>query len=204
MNRPNNLSFRRYGLPILLLLLFIGPMIAAWSLYRSGGEFIEDTVNRGTLIQPPAVLQNLTLKTVNGFSVNPNYLQGKWLLLYVTPAQCSQTCLDNLKNLQSIVRALGKDQNRVQRVIITPSTIDSVQNNEAIAKVFPDTIQASVNPVAWKNFIAQIKVKSFNPNQAHVFIADPLKNIMLTYQDNTKPRPIYQDLKRLLQVSQIG
>ncbi len=41
-------------------------------------------------------------------------------------------------------------------------------------------------------------------DRAHVYVADPLGNVMMRFPANAEPRRMLKDLERLLKASQIG
>ncbi len=185
---------KSYWIPLLLAILFIGPMLAAWFLFTEQGQQLRvGTINRGTLILPPLPMQKLSLQTIQGNKFNQQQLRGKWILVYVNPNQCQEACRVNLYNMRQIRLALGKDQNRVTRLLIatTKSSQQSIEN--LIEHAYPGT-----------QFALSTQAKLGKVKPGDLYIVDPHGNIMMSYSHNNSASDVLKDMKKLLKVSQIG
>jgi cytochrome oxidase Cu insertion factor (SCO1/SenC/PrrC family) len=184
----------------LLLLLFFGPMLGAWSLY-SERLFSTNTINYGQLIIPPLIFQQLPLATPHGESlITP--LAGKWLLIYFNPTKCDNVCEKKLYEMRQIRTALGKDMDRVIRVFLTyPSEQTGVR---ALGNEYLGTIYLTTTKKELAVFLNSYQGKTQVLNQGAFFLVDPLGNVMMHYASTQPPKGIYSDLKRLLMTSQIG
>jgi len=185
----------------ILLFLFAGPMIAAWSLYASDNRWLlGETVNSGELIQPPLDFSQFKL-------TQPIDFKGTWLMVYITPLPCTMVCQNNLYKMRQVWLALGKDMDRVQRVLITFSLIsspDSSKLNKKWEKEFPGMQYASTTKTAVKNFFALTSLSGIVPEQGALYLVDPRSNLMLAYTPAVVPKGLLNDLTRLLNTSQIG
>lgn len=98
---------------IVILAIFLVPLLLAWQLYQQANNHDRDssqTMNHGELIEPVIPAKDLGLKG--------KWLQAnKWTLLYLDK-QCDDSCQQQLNVLQRIHKATGKNQDRVQRVLI--------------------------------------------------------------------------------------
>ena len=191
----------RRSLLIILILFFIFfiPLQAAKRFYIHGTNFFHKaSTQHGYLIQPPLVLNQLSLYDTNQHIFNPQKLQGKWLLLYVGPDQCSALCKKNLYQLQQIHIATGKDQSRVLRVRL------SFKTNKPTVIEFPGMLHLIVDKQQFANFIANMPTKTLALLVGAIYLVDPLGNILMSYTLETNPSGLLKDLKHLLGVSQIG
>jgi len=174
---------------ILLFALFAGPLLLAWLWYTNIDHawLQPKTVNKGTLIQPPRPL------TVDGAPTRSGTLslKGKWTLV-VAASDCAQDCKRSLYVTRQVRIALGKDLERVQRLLVTRRLPDI-----DLTKTQPDLAVAA--PDAFPGF------KEFTPpGPDHLLLVDPLGNVMMYYPLRVEPKDLHDDLKRLLRYSQTG
>lgn len=194
----NNITAKKRNLfiPIILLVLFIGPMVAAWLLYASK-TFQPTTTNNGHLISPPLQLTSLALS-------KPQALKGKWLFVYINPNACTVQCEKNIYFMRQIRTSLGKDMDRVVRVYITYPAENNTQLQNYLARGYDGTEVFTTNPQVLQQFLSPLAYKQQILTQGSFFLVDPLGNVMMNYSLTQKPKEILKDLKRLLAVSQIG
>src|SRR5208282_3175228 len=95
--QPGAADRRQRRLLIGLALLFFAPLGLAFFLYyghwtwHPGGR-----VNAGDLVEPPRPLPALALPLLGSGSTEPNFLKGKWTLLYVRLGPCGERCRKRL------------------------------------------------------------------------------------------------------------
>ncbi len=201
--QTNNKNYHKYWILLALAILFLGPVIAALSFYESGNNWIPSRINYGKLIQPLINIQQLKISQTDGEPLKNKQLLGKWSMLYVEPAQCQQNCEQVLYKMQQIRLALGKDINRVQRIVATFSNDKNHQLAEKIAANYQGTELVHIDKKQFEIYFKQQTTASFN-TAGEIFIVDPRGNIMMRYSASEKPDGIYNDLRRLLKVSNIG
>jgi cytochrome oxidase Cu insertion factor (SCO1/SenC/PrrC family) len=181
-----------------LALLFFAPLGLAFYLYygygawRPGGR-----VNAGELIEPARPLPPLALPLLGAGNTSPDFLKGKWTLLYVEPAACGQACRKDLYNMRQVRLALDRDMNRVQRVLI--ADVDCCDAKE-LREQHPDL-------VAIRASAADAPLRALLPHRddaPHFYLIDPLGNLMMCYSADANAKGMLEDLKRLLQLSSIG
>jgi len=214
---------------IVLALLFFAPLALAFYLYyglawRPGGR-----VNHGDLIEPPRPLPELTLPVEGadgagagqGATVTrPDFLKGKWTLLYVGPGGCAARCQTELYNTRQVRTALGRDMSRVQRVFIADgSCCDGV-----LLAQHADLIVVEATPAA-AALLDELRgaaggdaqggaaqgggaggggAQGSDPRADRVYLIDPLGNLMMSYAPDAPAKGMLQDLKRLLNLSSVG
>ena len=156
---------------LVLAAVFVLPFVIGSGLFWSGWR-PAGLRNHGELIQPPRALPSVEA------------LQGKWLLIVPARDGCAQACLDTLQRLQQAHAALGKNQGRVQRVVIGAMPIQAQD-----LKV----ISPTADEVAWRRAL-----DDFAPA---VFVADPFGNVMMRYGEPIDARSVLRDMERLLKYS---
>lgn len=178
---------------LLIFGVFAAPIIAAYVAYfflAPGGR-----MNYGDLLEPKPVPE-LALKDFDGRPFRLAALKGKWVLVQWDAASCGAPCRAKLYGMRQIRLAQGKDMDRIERVWL-------VDDGEAPA---PETVAEYAG--AWvvdakgsgleRHFPAPLSVRD------HVYLIDPLGNLMLRFPKDADPRRMVKDLSRLLKVSRIG
>lgn len=149
----------------------------AWSMYLlvSGGG-VMGTTNNGAFVDPPMTVESLALG-------EPLALEGKWWIWFAADS-CEATCARTMHELKSAHILLNRDSTRVARAMLT---LDGSAG--ALSASEQEKVQLLQKPAG------------LTPG---VYIVDPLGNLVLRYPVDTPPKPLLEDLKRLLKLSQIG
>jgi hypothetical protein len=189
--------------------LFIVPLVAsAWLYYgtswRPGGH-----VNHGELIQPPRPLPPVDLprialggegaeqKATELAAPDPSLFRGKWTLVYVGDGSCDASCRATLYVMRQTRLALGTDMTRLSRVFLVTAN--------CCAKGYLAREHAGITVLDASAAATAPLLGRFPGDRAHtLFIVDPLGNLMMRYDVRRDPRGLLVDLRRLLQLSQIG
>jgi hypothetical protein len=198
MTGPTAQVRRQRLLLIVLALLFFAPLALAFYLYYGHGSWQPGgRVNAGELIAPPRPLPSLSLPLFGPGNTAPDFLKGKWTLLYVLQGACGEACQKSLYDTRQVRTALDRDMNRVQRVFI--ADIDCCEAR-FLREQHPDL-------VAIRRDAADAPLLALLPHHAEappLYLIDPLGNLMMSYPADAKPMGLLADLKRLLQLSSIG
>jgi len=126
-------------------------------------------------------------------------------LLYISDADCGDTCRNNLYKMRQVRIAQNENMKRVQTLFLLNA--DSIpdelagflaQEHKDMAVALPSATQAaSIEP--------QFRVDETPVREAQrVYIVDPLGNLMMYYQPDADARGMLKDLQKLLKYSQIG
>ena len=178
---------------LLILSFFAAPMLIAWLAYF--GWHPDKHKNYGSLLKvTPLVHTQGAL--VDGTPLQLDTLKGKWLMVYVGGANCDAACQKQLYYMRQSRLVLGKDQNRVARLWVLS---DSATPDAAL-------LQAHTGLYVWRparpDFVQQFpRTKA---DAKHLYVVDPLGNLMLRFPENVEPKGMIKDLKLLLKASQIG
>jgi hypothetical protein len=195
---PKSTSRPRIRIELLLVaLVCFGPMIGAYLLYY-GGEPRElpRLINaERQLLDPPVVLPPLAAGS--GEEAVDDVLAGaRWTLIYATTAACAESCLAHLVRLRQVHLALGRDQDRVQRLFLGPRGDGRVARDPAV--VIADEEGGT-------RVLEVFRSVGLPPgDEGRVYVADPHGNLVLSYPPDADQGGIRDDLKRLLSVSRIG
>ena len=190
--------WRRYRTLYLLLAVCVAPVIASYTAYYllppSG------RTNYGTLVEPQRPLPALSLQRLDGTAVEAANLRGSWLMLQVDGGACDAACEKKLWQMRQVRLTAGRDAERVQRVwlIADESPLATSVIREYDGTLF---LRARADEVA--GFLTL-------PEEAgarladHIWLVDPLGNLMLRWPKDADPSRMKKDLIKLLKASAIG
>jgi hypothetical protein len=199
------LRHRNLRLVAALAALFFTPLLLSYALYYGMGWRPSGRINHGELIQPPRPLPRPDLPrvatgadTVNGLrGIEPAVFRGEWSLVYIGDGSCDASCRGTLYVMRQTRLALGTDQTRLARVFLVTANCcarDYLAHEHAGMMVL-DATGSAAGPL----------LSLFPGDRAHsLFVVDPLGNLMMRYDVRHAPGGLLVDLKRLLELSQIG
>lgn len=190
MNNLANTKKSNYTVLYLLLLLFFVPLIAAWVFYKTPQQWYKSSVNNGVLLKTPLHLEQFKLNYSDGKSFNANDERGHWLMLYRVALPCDKGCETNLYYMRQVRTALGKDRERVQRMVITDAT-PSPALDQLLIKDYQGT----------QHLINSDKLAL---QTGSLYLVDPIGNIIMQYSGTIEPKKLLTDINRLLKISKIG
>jgi hypothetical protein len=139
--------------------------------------------NYGELI-PPKPIAGPALET----------LRGKWVLVSFDQASCPEYCVRKLYFMRQTRKGQGKDMERVERLWIV--TDSAAVRPELLAAIEGTRVVRQADGSFAGNF----------PGNApdHIYVVDPLGNLMMRFPREPDPSKILKDLQRLLKYSRIG
>ena len=167
----------------LLLALFAIPVMAGWVAYVSGWGS-GAAANYGTLL-PPRLLEDPALVA----------LRGKWVLVALDRAACDSRCEQKLYYMRQVRRAQGRQMSRVERLWLVT---DPVAPAPALLAAIEGTHLARSDERLAGAFPAERAATD------HIYLVDPLGNLMLRFPRDPNPSKIVKDLERLLKYSGFG
>ena len=181
---------------ILVALLFIAPILAAWILHASGYRATA-TVNHGDLVKPVRPLGELAVRALGaGEAIPAGFPQGKWTFVYIQQGPCEAVCREALYNMRQARLAQGKNLQRVQRLLLWVEPPEPALAAE-LTRHYPGLLQAL--PMD-DNLLAQFALEpGEDPAAAHrIYLIDAHGNLMMSYPPGADPKGIIEDLERLL------
>ncbi len=186
------------GRKILLMLavIFVLPFTVAATLHLlnlkpSGHSY-------GNLVQPPKVIKFPTLHDAKGKEFKSEQWLKKWSVVTVDTAGCAEKCQAEVHLLKQVNTSLNKDAHRVQRVLIMPTEIN-LETVKNLQKQYPDLLILVGADAETVKFSSE-----FNITNGHIYLIDPLGNLMMSYPKNLDPKGLRSDLTRLLKNSWAG
>jgi hypothetical protein len=163
---------------VAVLLACAAPLALAWMAWHFGWGTGKPG-NYGELIAP---------RTLSGAPFDE--LRGKWILVSFDSAACDAYCEKKLYFMRQLRTAQGKDQTRLQRLWVLTDA----------GSPRPELIEAIEGTV-----ISRAKRGGFPGNPVdHIYLVDPLGNLMLQFPRDPDPSKMLKDLQRLMKYSQVG
>jgi len=200
---------------LLLAALFTAPLLIAWAIFRfAGPDFLGDA-SHGTLVVPPRPLADAALYAPTG---ERGRLHGKWSLVYWSEGRCLAPCERQLQRMQRIWRGVGKYAPRLQRVLLLEGADPPGLADPELAR----RLQRYPGQMLWlpgaeqRASLLMAPVPEDSPRRdagndqaagaggGHLYVVDPLGNLVVRYAPDADSGGIVKDLKRLLRVSRIG
>jgi hypothetical protein len=180
-----------------VLAVCAAPMIASYLTYYVIKP--EGRTNYGTLLDPRAYpIPTLGTSTLDGKQTTLDAFKGKWIMLQVGDAECADACRKRLHNMRQLRLAQGKDMDRIERVWLVT---DDKPMETLLMREFDGTHMLRVQPQALKSWLP---AETDTTVADHIFMIDPLGNLMMRFPKDADPNKIKKDISKLLKASRIG
>ena len=180
-------------------LIFLTPiivLIASTAFFYSG--FSPDgKTNNGILFEPPVELSDLN------FSVSAGPLTkefpGRWTIVHLLDNECSENCWKTLYSTRQVNIRLAKNSSRVVRYLALTENANLTEKDlEKLTSEYP---RLNLGEVKFEDLPQEAKDGlPYNP----YILFDPLGNGVLMYDVRLPGGELLEDLKKLLQNSQVG
>jgi len=171
----------------------IAPFVASFIAYYFYQP--EGRINYGTLMDARQ-LPRTSMTLTDGGAFTLKQLEGKWLFVVVDDATCDEYCEKKLWQIRQVRKTQGKYPERIERVWLITGQGDPAQR---LRTEFDGT---------WLVKAAGSKVLDALPVEGtlrdHIYLVDPLGNLVLRYPRDADPSRMRKDLERLLKISRIG
>lgn len=185
--------------PLLVALVTFVPVAAAYWLYYGGnGADLPLLANdERRIVSPPVVLPPVAGLSTSEGAVENVWAKPVWSLVYARTSPCTDTCREDLVHLLQVHLSLGRDQDRVQRVYLSPGEAPVHD---------PALVVGRLDDAAGARLLAALRESgpAPAPDAGRIYVVDPHGNLVLGYPPQADRRGLRDDLKRLLNVSRIG
>ena len=198
--RPEAMRSRGRWKLYAVIAICAAPAIASYLVYY----FVRPDArsNYGTLIEPQRPMPALHLKTLDGAGVDTASLRGKWLMVMVGGGACPSVCQDKLYHLRQVRLTTGKDRDRVVRVWLIP---DAAPLPTQLIREYDGTAMLRAEPNEIAPWLGGGVVASPPTDYAdHIYLVDPLGNLMMRFPIDADPSKTKRDLAKLLRASSVG
>lgn len=182
---------------LLILAVCAAPMLLSYLTYYVIKP--EGRTNYGTLLDPRQYpVPELNSHELSGEPTTLGDYQGKWVMLQVAPAACDAGCHERLTQMRQLRLMQGKDMDRIERVWLVTDTepVETMTIRE-----FEGIEMLRVDAAALK---AWLPVDGNTTMEDHIYMIDPLGNLMLRFPKDSDPNKMKKDINKLLRASSIG
>jgi len=138
--------------------------------------------NYGELIEP---------RTLKGAPFDD--LRGKWVFVTFDPGACDEYCARKLYYMRQTRKAQAKEQLRIERLWVV---LDGAPPRAELTELVHG-VRLAAPDAGWVNAFP-------GRREDHIYLVDPLGNLMMRFPRDPEPKLIIKALQRLLKYSRIG
>lgn len=199
--------------PIVVLLLFAAPMLAAWVVFKYYPHMLSgmSRSNHGEFVYPVREAAVAGLVDWQGNPLPADRFADHWTMIYIDKPDCDSVCRSNLDKMRQVRLAQGPEMSRVKTLFVV-SGDDDISHLSDYLKTHPNLIISRIKP---ENNADWLKLYTQNDNMSpvetrRVYFVDPLGQLMMYFDLNAesgemeKTSGMRKDLKKLLHDSKIG
>ncbi len=171
----------------------VAPVLGSYLLYWFWAP--DRFTNYGTLL-PPAAVPTTAMQDVGGQMVNLETLRGRWVFVVIDSGRCDADCEAKLWKMRQVRQAQGKELARIERVMLLE---DAVVPNENLRNEYQGTWFVNSSD-------SRLQSMLIAPQSArkHIYVVDPLGNLILRFPEDADPKRMIKDMSRLLKYSRVG
>jgi len=191
---PGATEDRRRGrrIAFVILALCAAPTLAAWLAYFVWQP--QSRLNYGELIEARAI-SDPELRRLDGSPFRLSQLRGRWVLLQIDSGACAEGCGKKLLYMRQARLAQGKDAERIERMWLltdaAPPDAALLRDHEGLRVARAPGPLLAEFPAARSPYY-------------HIYLLDPLGNLMLRFPSDPDAQRMVKDLARLLGASRVG
>jgi cytochrome oxidase Cu insertion factor (SCO1/SenC/PrrC family) len=171
----------------------IAPFIASFATYYFYKP--EGRINYGQLMEAKKLPVEPLMQSVGG-GFTLRQLEGKWIFLVVDEAACDAYCEKKLWQIRQIRKTQGKYPERIERMWLITGKGEPAQR---LRTEFEGTWMINAQG---SGLLEALPYEGARTD--HIYVIDPLGNLVLRYPRDADPSRIRKDIERLLKVSRIG
>jgi hypothetical protein len=180
-----------------VLAICAAPLIASYFTYYVIKP--QSRTNYGDLIDPRAYpIPQIGATTLDGKPASLDAYKGKWIMLQVDSGDCEQACKQKLLDMRQLRLMQGKEMDRIERVwlVTDDKPIETIVLREFDGTRVLHARRDAVN--VW------LPVDQGTVSSDHIYIIDPLGNLMMRFPKNADHNKMKKDIAKLLKASSIG
>ena len=184
---------------LLMLIVSIIPVLAAYIMFYTGVGVPDNTVNKGKILKPAVHLGNV-LSSSDMQYINDNK---KWRLLIPVTDNCAEQCQQNLYTTRQVHIRLSEKGSRLERAAVNLAGTSGREFLESIAEEHPYLKTFTVPFEQWQNWIAQSDVNpsSLAGGRHYYLLVDQEGFAMMLYTQTQSGNELLKDIKRALKFS---
>lgn len=176
---------------LLLLVVMCTPVIISYALYFM--DYRPQSKNYGDLI-PIVKVSGKGTNIADNTILRMKDLHGKWVLVTVDSGDCNEACKNKLYYMRQVRTVQGKEKHRIERLWLINN---SVKPSAELMKEYEGTYFVNAD----SEILDFIETKE--EQTKHIYLIDPIGNLMMRFPENVDGTKMGHDIKRLLHVSQL-
>ncbi len=200
----------------LVILVCLAPVIASYLAYYVFPP--SERTNYGALIEPqrpvPALRATVVQRGADPSEGSPvlavadadallaaeglGAFRGRWILVGVDEGACERACAEKLFFMRQTHISMGRERGRMVRVLLVT---DATPLPPAVLAAHPDMTVLRVAP---GDLTPLFPAGPATRLSDHLFLIDPLRNLMMRFPTSPDPARVRKDLQKLLRASRIG
>ena len=149
----------------------------------------QTTMNYGELITPTPLPEG-ALTDLEGKPFALSSLRGKWTLLHADASRCDEPCRQLIYFMRQVRTAQGEEMNRIERLWLVT---DAGTPDATWLKDYKGMQIAR----------GTLPLPAVQAPSRHIYLIDPLGNLIMRYPENPEPKRIIKDLSRLMRFSNV-
>lgn len=180
---------------VAILLVCAAPVIASYLTYYVIRP--EGRTNYGELIEPMPGIGGLAVSALDGTPADLSAVRGKWAMVVLDAGDCGKRCEERLYAIRQVRLTTGKERDRVERLLLVtgegtpPAALLAQHEGLVVRRVAPGAV-------------ARAFPAPEGAPAEHVYVVDPLGNVMMRFPASADPSRMKKDLAKLLRASRIG
>lgn len=172
--------------------LALAPVLGSYLLYWFWSP--ENYTNYGTLLAAkPVPATQLALADGTPFSFEQ--VRGRWVLVVIDGGDCARACEEKLWVVRQVRQAQGEQLHRVERVWLID---DGRKPDSRLGQEYAGTWFVDAGSDTTAAFVAE------GSRRNHIYLLDPMGNIVMRFPEAPDPKRIIKDLGRFLKYSSVG
>lgn len=172
------------------------PVIASYLTYYVIKP--QGRTNYGDLIEPQRDVSALSGTDREGKAITLAALRGKWLMISVDASACAKACVDKLYAMRQVRTATGKERDRIERLMWLT---DAGSPPPAVLADYEGTVFLHADRARLQAGLPALPATRL---EDHLYLVDPLGNLMMRFPKEADPAKIRKDMLKLLKASRIG
>lgn len=180
-----------------IILVCASPLIASYLTYYVIKP--QSRTNYGALIDPRSYpIPQLGATTLDGKPSGLDAYKGKWIMLQTDSGDCEEACRTKLFQLRQLRLTQGKEMDRIERVWLVT---DDKPVDTMLLREYDGTRILRTDPAKTRKWLP---VDQGTNMADHIYMIDPLGNLMMRFPKNPDPNKMKKDISKLLRASSIG
>lgn len=122
-------------------------------------------------------------------------VRGKWVMLSIDSGQCDEACQSKLYHMRQVRLVQNTEKDRIERLWL-------IDDNAPVASDLLEKYEGTLFINARDSELLD-QIYNRDSQRNHIYLIDPLGNLMMRFPEDLDPSRMGKDIKRLLHVSQI-